>query len=339
MGFRPFARRANGDELSDMNKDLPIAIAAGAASATLGFALVTGGAFALLLGYLAALPILVVGFAKGYRAAAIAGLSGAFLTGIFGGSMTALLFAVIHALPAWLIVRVTLMAAPSTGGQAAPQTGSVGFMPIGVVVAMVTLMAGVFFLIVATMLAQSEPGLLGLVEGTLNDAMMIFAAAATDAQRDTFVQSIAPWLPGAIGASWITMILINASIAMTILSRNGKSLRPRPIYSQIILPDFLAWPLVVSAALALVLDGDAGYAFRNLTLVLATPYFFLGLAVVHAMAKLVSYGKGLLIIFYITILMSVWCMLAVTGLGMIEQWAGIRRRFAGPKDNDEEMTS
>ena len=61
-------------------------------------------------------------------------------------------------------------------------------------------------------------------------------------------------------------------------------------------------------------------------MVFATPYFLLGLAVVHSLARRVSYTGPLLVVFYLVIVVSLWATLVVAGIGVVEQWYGLRGR-------------
>jgi hypothetical protein len=61
---------------------------------------------------------------------------------------------------------------------------------------------------------------------------------------------------------------------------------PTPNWSALTLPEWMSWPLVGTAVVALVSSGDVAYLAHNLVLIFAAPYFFLGLAVVHSLARL-----------------------------------------------------
>ena len=80
------------------------------------------------------------------------------------------------------------------------------------------------------------------------------------------------------------------------------------------------------------------YIGRNLALVLAVPYFFLGLAIVHSAARRMAMAGLLLVTFYFVIVISGWAALVVVGIGLFEQWIGLRNRFAlgggVPPDDD-----
>ena len=66
----------------------------------------------------------------------------------------------------------------------------------------------------------------------------------------------------------------------------------------------------------------------NAAIVLLVPFFFAGLAVVHAFAGGRQARTLLLMVFYFFLLVSGWPIAMVVGLGVIEQWAGLRRRFS-----------
>ncbi|MCU0894410.1 MAG: YybS family protein, partial [Rhodospirillales bacterium] len=112
--------------------------------------------------------------------------------------------------------------------------------------------------------------------------------------------------------------------------------RPTPEWSKLTVPDWFAWPLVGAAAISLVTGGDAQYLARNAAMILAVPYFFLGLTVVHALARR-SAVKGLLLgVFYVVlVLFTLVAGAIVAGLGMIEQWVGLRERIASPPGRKE----
>jgi hypothetical protein len=127
----------------------------------------------------------------------------------------------------------------------------------------------------------------------------------------------------------MVMSVVNAVLAQHLVTRMKRNLRPTPAYADLLLPQWMSWPLIGSAALALIGSGDLQFTGRNLTLVLAVPFFFVGLAVVHTWARRVAYTGVVVVVFYLILLLSGWAMLAVAGLGMAEQWIGLRGRFAG----------
>ena len=131
------------------------------------------------------------------------------------------------------------------------------------------------------------------------------------------------------------MTLLNAIIAQNVLVRMKKALRPTPAYADLQLPQWISWPLVAAAALALLGAGEMEYTGRNLAMILALPLFFLGLAVVHTWARSLSGGGMVLVAFYLILVLSGWAALVVAGIGLVELWSGLRHRLVGPHKNDD----
>ena len=77
----------------------------------------------------------------------------------------------------------------------------------------------------------------------------------------------------------------------------------------------------------LYVPGWIGYYGGNLAIFLVIPFFFVGLAVVHAWCRGKSAGTFMLIAFYVVMVFFGWLVLVIAVLGLIEQWVGLRRRF------------
>ena len=100
--------------------------------------------------------------------------------------------------------------------------------------------------------------------------------------------------------------------------------------------------VIKAAALLGVLLGapELKYIGRNLAMILAVPYIFLGLAVVHALARRLSFPGTFLAVFYIVLVYFVlgnsgWLVVVLAAVGMIEDWTGLRVRLAEREDNQE----
>jgi len=90
--------------------------------------------------------------------------------------------------------------------------------------------------------------------------------------------------------------------------------------------------VAATAAAGLLLSGSLGFVGTNLCLILATPYFFSGLAVIHALAARNGARLGVLVLLYVTlglvILVLSWiAVLAMAALGLVDQIVGLRRRL------------
>ena len=119
-----------------MSKDMLIATGGGALSALASLAFMSGMPGALLAVYLAPLPLLLVGLDHGVKAATVAGISGIVLTGVAGNALSGWLFALIHALPAWIIVRQALLKRMAADG------GTEEWYPAGSILCILSVLGG-----------------------------------------------------------------------------------------------------------------------------------------------------------------------------------------------------
>lgn len=317
-----------------MSKSVLIALGGGGLSAVASLAAQLGLPGAFLLACLAPLPLLAVGLALGPKAAAIAAAAGVLAAMAMAGAAAGGVFAGLHAVPSWLVVRQALTARGVAGGAAAGGQGggddAADGRLIGVILASLAVVAAVLGCAVA-MTASGDGGIEASIRDVLGAAVTATMTSLPAETRDGFVQSAAPYFVGLFGITWQLLIAGNGVLAQKIVSGRGWNARSTPKYAAVSLPDWLSWPLVGVAAVALVGSGDVQYLARNVALILAAPYFFLGLAVVHAVARQ-SRAPGLfLAAFYITfIVFMIVAGAVVAGLGMVEQWAGLRHRIAPP---------
>ncbi|MAF96802.1 MAG: hypothetical protein CMM60_13775 [Rhodospirillaceae bacterium] len=318
-----------------MPKETLIAIGAGVLSAILATAFLSRVPGALVFVYLASLPLFVAGLALGPRAGMVSSAVGFMAVGLVGGGLSAGLFGLMQALPAWMIVRQMLLQRPAGVGPG-PGSGpgaAIEWYPLGDMLCWLTMLAAAMLVLMAVAAAAGENGLSALVALNLNQILQSIAPEMDPESLEITVGIMAPLFPGAAGVSWLLMIIVNVSLAQGLLVKLGHNLRPSPSYGNLQLPQWMSWPLVGSAALALLGTGEMEYTGRNLAMILAVPYFFLGLTVVHAWAHRVSFTGTALVFFYLMLVIWGWAVLMVAGIGVIEQWTGLSRRMAGVDEN------
>ncbi len=320
-----------------MSKDMLIAVGGGGLSAAASMTFLMGSP-AMVFVYLAPLPLLLVGLGLGTKAGAVAGVTGVIIAGLTGGATTAGLYGLLDALPAALVVRQALMQRP-TG-----PAGSVQWYPVGSILGWLTVLgAGIFLTAVLASHAIGEAGIEGSVSTYLDRAVTIMVPALGETERATAVARFTPLFPGFVVASWLVMTAVNGALAQAVLVRMGRGLRPRTALADLKLPEWMSVLLVASAAVALLGPGELEYIGRNLVIILVVPFFFLGLAVIHTLARHAVPMAMLLAVFYFVfyglLLFTGWtAMMVVAGIGLIEQWGGgLRRRFAGPDENRENV--
>ncbi len=324
-----------------MSKDMLIALGGGGLSAAASMTFLMGSP-AMVFVYLAPLPLLLVGLGLGAKAGVVAGVTGLMIAGLTGGATTAGLYGLLNALPAALVVRQALMQRP-TGA-----AGSVQWYPVGSILGWLTVLgAAIFLTAVLASHAVGEAGIEGSVSTYLDRAFTIMAPALGETERATAVARFTPLFPGFVVASWLVMTAVNGALAQTVLVRMGRGLRPRTALADLKLPEWISLLLVASATVALLGSllgpGEVQYIGRNLVIILVVPFFFLGLAVIHALVRHAVPMATMMAVFYFVfyglLLFTGWAaMMVVAGIGFIEQWGGgLRRRFAGPDKNRENV--
>ena len=305
-----------------MGRTTLIAIAAGLLSLLAALPALTGKAGGFLLFYVAGLPIYMAGLALGATAGSIASLSGFLMATAMGGMLLSGVYALIHLLPAWTVVRQAML-------QRAAPDGTTSWYPPGPILASLSGLAAAMVGVAGLAMMAEGTGMSEVISAKLTEVLAALVPNVPEQARAEMVRAYGPFLPASAGSSWIVMAVVSATVAQGLVTRLGKNLRPTPSYSSMTLPDWLSWALVGSALVALVAPGEFQYIARNLTLILAVPFFLLGLAVVHTWVKSRSFAGMTLIAVYLFLFIAGWAgLMAAAGLGVIEQWAGLRHRFA-----------
>lgn len=315
-----------------MSKQTFLALGLGALSAAVSLAFLTGWPGGVFLVYLAPLPLYLAGLGGGVSAVTVAGGAGILVVGLLGGAMAAGIYGLLHALPAWLVVGQSLLRRSAAGGAGA-------WSPPGAVLCALATLGGALLLLAAAASWGAGTTLAAAITQGLERGIAVFMPDLAAEQRRDFVAFLAPLFAGGLGTSWMLMTVLNAAAAQGLLVRMGRNLRPSPRFAALALPSWYGWLLAGSAALALLGallgHGEMTYIGRNLAMILAVPYFFLGLAVVHALARRVSFPGTLLAFFYFVLIVSGWIAVIVAGIGMVEDWAGLRKRLPAPADDEE----
>jgi hypothetical protein len=188
-------------------------------------------------------------------------------------------------------------------------------------------------------------GWFGAAEGDLRTAVAAHLAvplaglfpSLSETQAQDAAHGLAGIVLGMSALGGMLWIVVNGTLAQSLLVRFARNMRPTPDYAALELPAWLGPALAADAALAALVPGTVGLVAQNLLFVLALPYFLLGLAVIHTLARrLATRGMVLVLVYGLLIFMG-WAALMVAALGLLEQWGQLRRRFgpAGPGQEDE----
>ena len=326
-----------------MTRSLFIGSLAGAASALLVLT-AASGPLGFLLGYLAPMPLFFVGLTHGVPAVAMAGAVGAGINAAYG-LLTGGVYLVVFAAPVVVLVRQALLARPAE--EAGPEagignaeiSGGLEWYPAG---RLLTWLVGwaLGLLVLALLVTGGEGGLTGALEPLLEQFLSAMPPEALQAQGQglgtepgdlaAVAKRLAMLMPAVFGVSWLVMMVVNGTLAQGLAGMVKQNRRPSPQYGALTLPRFLVISLAAASVAGFVLSGEARVVAWTVAAILLVPYFMQGLAVVHAMAAK-SAATGLILAAFYAALVVAGALVGglVLILGLIEEWAGFRRRLAG----------
>jgi len=309
-----------------VTRGLLIALIGGLASATFFLAVRTGAPGAIALTYLASVPVLAVGLSQGLLNAIIAATIAVVAIMIGIHATAAGIYIAIAAIPALIVIRQSLFSRPG----ATPE--ELDWYPIGLILGHLAAYGLIILAIVSVYFLGEEGGLTGKSQRLLE---AVFArVTAANPQLVIPVEGIARYLPGLLLSVWLLIAIVNATLAQNVLSRIGHAIRPLPNYRSIELPNWMSIALAL-AILFSFFSGVIGDFGRNASPLLSTPFFLLGLAVIHTLSRRVSARGPVLFGVYFLLVIVGWLSALVVLLGVLEQWISLRQRFAVP-DGDQE---
>lgn len=316
-----------------MSKAIAISIGAGLISAVFTLSVLMGSLGAMILAYLAPLPIFAVGLSLGMPASLIATGTGALAVALAASIMPALAFVVTTGLPCSILVRQALLSRSAADGSLEwYPPGHLLLWLAGYALVMMIgfgLVAGAF---VGDVFQDMTAFLDELAEAERGTAMgPYFEMLASPPVRDTFLKL----LPGAMAVSWILLMVVNAALAQGAVSAIGKAQRPNPRMADIELPVWASLGLIGSLAIASVFGGVIGLVATTVTLIGLILFTFFGMGIIHAILLERAARIPVLVGVYILLTILFWPVFFIAGLAVLEPWMGLKRRLAvqPPKQN------
>ncbi|MEQ8165705.1 MAG: DUF2232 domain-containing protein [Alphaproteobacteria bacterium] len=309
-----------------MGRSVLWASAAGLTAAILQLLVLVSPTGGLLLAYFSPLPILTVGLSLGSVTALVAALVAAAATTLLTGTGFSAFMALGFGVPAAGLVALSLRRRAASGG-------AVSWFPADRLL-MVTSLATLIVLALA--LAQGfghSAGVRGMVSDFVFSVASQLEARGTDLQANTLTRLVALF-PGLAAVFWLAMHLINAALAQGIVKRLGRNLRPSPTLSDTRLPRALALLLGASAVAGLLAGGALQYFAQNAVLVLAVPYFIMGLYVASlGLGRLPRLALIPAIVVAAVFMLAIeygfgqtlfWICVVFALLGLVDQWTRLR---------------
>jgi hypothetical protein len=304
----------------------PIGLGAGAVSALLYAAAASGSPLALALLYVAPLPVLLAGIGWRHHAGIVGAVFGGLALTFIIGPKTGLYFAVAVGLPAWWLAYLALLARQNEDGSPAE------WYPVGRLVAWCAALGALLVAATIPMVATTLEEYRAALREVFSKALQ--AAGPTPQlpggqDPKALIDFMALLAPGLAATFWTLSSLLNLWLAGRIVRASGKLVRPWP--------DIANFELPRGATLAL-LGGFAGSFLPGLPSLVAElvsgtflmAFMLLGLAVMHVTTRAAPARGLILFALYALLVFMPWLAVFLAGLGLAEQFIGIRRRFGPP---------
>ena len=294
---------------------------AGATAALLFASLASGSMIAIILCFLAPLPILLAALGWNHWAALIAGLVGAASITATFGIFTGLAFIAGVGFPGWWLGYLAMLARPGA------QPGVLEWYPPGNLVFWAALsgllIAGTTLFTITNNHDRLRDGLRPAFEQMLGGS-----AGLPSADIERLVVTFLLLAPSVAAVTTGAINVVNLWLAARIVQASGRLKRPWPEISALTLPQRA--PLLLGAAvLAFFLPGALGWAAGTLAAVLLLAFAVVGFAVLHATTHTLN-GRSFVIgsAYGAVLILSGWPMLIFAVLGLADVIFDLRGRAA-----------
>jgi hypothetical protein len=304
-------------------RNVAFAVIGGLIAALFFSAFRAGGLGAIILFWMAQLPLFLPGLGLGIWEALLAGAVG---TGAVAWAISpayAVTFLVVTALP---VEAVVILALGRFGRKTPPVSPGV----------MILVLAGLglaAFGVAVVAMHQVPGGLEGAIGRMLDAEIAALRRMGLVQSSETVpTAALAAWFPGLVAVSWLSVSAINGILAQGVLARFGQNRWKSPGIASLDLPRWSSLVFLAAVLAASFGKGQVAFIGANVALISALPLSFGGLAVVHSVAARLAMPGMVLFWFYATSLLLGWSVPLVVVLGVIEQWFGLKRRFATKPD-------
>lgn len=245
---------------------------------------------------------------------------------------TAIASTALFALPAlWLSQRALLS---RKSDQALTGTD---FYPIGRLLLWISAF-GIGFTVLIFSSAADQPGGLPAVLAAQFSALIesipeltvnseILAAPSTHAMV-VFVLAITP-------STWMLSLASGLFLGQKLAERFGVNRRPGPNVYEWLMPPIYDIFVLILFLLAFTSSGTWQVFWSTITICAVTPYFLLGLSVIHAIAMPIRGRVWFLAAIYLALLSFLWAAIPVIILGLLESRWALRPKFVGPYNADK----
>jgi hypothetical protein len=305
---------------------IAIGLGAGAASALLYFAVISGTPLAFALFYLAPLPVIVAGLGWGWFTALVAAMSGAAFAAITTAPLLGLAFLVACGAPAAWLTRLTLLGRPVD--ESDPAAG-IEWYPAGRLILWIAGLGSGVVLLGTLVMGGGTEALRHSVAEALERLAADQAGPALGLSEDIDIGELsvvlAAVLPAISAVVWTLTMMLNLWLGGRIAIASGLLARPMPVMAELEFPSIAAGVLALSL-IATFMPGMIGIVGGVVAAALIVAYFILGLIVVHAVTRDMGGRAFILAALYLTIMVLFWTVPLIAALGVADTFLKLRER-------------
>jgi hypothetical protein len=306
-----------------------IGIGAGAAAALLFASVASASLLAILLFYLAPLPILIAGLGWSHWAGLVAAATAALGLGAILGFYFLTAFLIGVGLPAWWLGYLTLLARPASasGNGAAP--AGLEWYPIGRLVLWAAIIGAIVVLVAVPNFGTDKETFQAGLRSAFERAIQLQSPAETSGRPDfdKLVDILVLAIPPAAAVLATLVNVFNLWLAARIVRVSGRLRRPWPDLSELQLPRSAAG-LLAAAVAGSFLPDLFGLLFGVLAASLLMAYAIIGFAVLHAITRGMGSRGFALGGAYAAVVVFGWPVLGMSLLGLADTAFNVRDRFA-----------
>jgi magnesium-transporting ATPase (P-type) len=308
-----------------MVQTILIGIGAGVAAALLFASLASGSLVAILLFYLAPLPILIAGLGWSHWAGLIAAICAAASLAAVFGTFFFLAFLVGIGLPAWWLGYLALLARP-----AETPPGHLEWYPMGKIVLWAAVIGALIVIASIPYFGTDAESFRATLRNAIESALGVTKPApGADANANRLIDSdlLAAVAPPMVASLTTIIQVANLWLAARIVKISGRLPRPWPELAAISFPPFTS-VLLAAAVAGTFLPGIVAIISGVLAASLMMAYAFLGFAVLHAATRGIQSRPFVLGGVYAAVLIFGWPALILSVLGLADTALDLRGRAA-----------
>lgn len=278
----------------------------------------------VMLACFSAMPLYLAGLGAGIVAGMTAMIAGTLALLVSQPANVAVRYLITYGIPTVILIALSLRYRMGTDQR-------VAWYPEGKILTAITLYPCILFLIAAAAAAHHEGGLLTLTQEQFIKSDIQHAFKMPDNQGElspNIVAGLAMVTPTLMAYVWIMIAIFSMAGAQYILRQQKMNLRDGFSLIKLHVPSPLIYGVAITGLLGVFAAEPYDYIGRNLSMILGLPFFFVGLAVLHAWMATLKYRGFLLFGLYLAMFFLPWIALFVAGLGVVDQWADFRLRIA-----------